>query len=118
MPTLNNYIAGRDMKVSALIALADACGVSLEWLATGHGAMAGGHAPTDEATQVFGPLVSEPANFMALCMLLSSCQEYHHRVKQVPTLAEVFDWIGPLYPKARLLPDIKIQFKSDEGDSS
>ena len=33
--TLDSYIAGRDMKVGTLIALASACGVSLEWLATG-----------------------------------------------------------------------------------
>lgn len=33
--TLNKYIAGRDMKASAMIALAQACGVSLDWLATG-----------------------------------------------------------------------------------
>jgi transcriptional regulator with XRE-family HTH domain len=33
--TLNNYLAGRDMKAAALIALAEACNVSVEWLATG-----------------------------------------------------------------------------------
>lgn len=33
--TLNNYIAGREMKASAMIALAKACGVSLDWLAEG-----------------------------------------------------------------------------------
>ena len=33
--TLHTYTAGSDLKTSALIALADACGVSVEWLATG-----------------------------------------------------------------------------------
>jgi len=33
--TLNRYIAGREMKVSALVALAKACNVSVEWLAQG-----------------------------------------------------------------------------------
>ncbi len=33
--TLNRYIAGRDMKASALITLADACNVDIEWLAVG-----------------------------------------------------------------------------------
>ncbi len=37
--TINNYLAGRDMKASALAALADACGVSIEWLAVGRGPM-------------------------------------------------------------------------------
>ena len=35
--TLNNYLAGRDMKRGALLAIADATGVSLEWLASGRG---------------------------------------------------------------------------------
>ncbi|GAN89878.1 transcriptional regulator phage repressor [Gluconobacter frateurii M-2] len=33
--TLSRYLAGRDMKASAMIALADACEVSLDWLAKG-----------------------------------------------------------------------------------
>jgi transcriptional regulator with XRE-family HTH domain len=33
--TLNNYIAGRDMKAASMVALAKACNVSLDWLATG-----------------------------------------------------------------------------------
>ncbi|QHI96021.1 hypothetical protein GT348_07055 [Aristophania vespae] len=33
--TLNNYLAGRNMKLDAAIRLAGACGVSLEWLALG-----------------------------------------------------------------------------------
>lgn len=37
--TLNNYLAGRDPKVGAFVALAAACSVSLEWLATGQGRM-------------------------------------------------------------------------------
>lgn len=37
--TLNRYIAGRDMKASALVSLAQATGVRLEWLATGEGPM-------------------------------------------------------------------------------
>ncbi len=35
MPTLNNYLGGRDMKASAMVRLAQAAGVSVEWLATG-----------------------------------------------------------------------------------
>ncbi len=35
--TLSHYLAGRDMKASAMIAIAEACGVSLDWLATGKG---------------------------------------------------------------------------------
>lgn len=35
--TLNRYIAGREMKAGAMIAIAKACGVSLSWLAEGQG---------------------------------------------------------------------------------
>ena len=34
--TLNKYLAGRDMPAANLIALAEACGVKLEWLALGY----------------------------------------------------------------------------------
>jgi transcriptional regulator with XRE-family HTH domain len=37
--TLAKYLAGRDMKASALVRLAEATGVRLEWLATGRGPM-------------------------------------------------------------------------------
>lgn len=37
--TLNRYLKGRDMKASAMTALAQAAGVRLEWLATGAGPM-------------------------------------------------------------------------------
>jgi hypothetical protein len=35
--TLGNYLRGRDIPSEALVAIADACAVSLEWLATGRG---------------------------------------------------------------------------------
>jgi len=37
--SLSHYLGGRDMRRAALVALADACGISVEWLATGRGAM-------------------------------------------------------------------------------
>ncbi|MCE2575266.1 XRE family transcriptional regulator [Komagataeibacter sp. FNDCR2] len=52
--TLNNYIAGRDMKASAMIALAKACGVSLDWLATGEGPEKPNEIPTITSAQSFG----------------------------------------------------------------
>lgn len=36
--TLNNYLTGRDMKAAALVALADVCHVTVDWLATGRAA--------------------------------------------------------------------------------
>lgn len=37
LSTIGRYLAGREMKASAMIALAQATGVRLEWLATGMG---------------------------------------------------------------------------------
>lgn len=37
--TLNNLLNGQEMRQTVLVALADACGVSVEWLATGRGKM-------------------------------------------------------------------------------
>ena len=39
LATLRTYLNGRDVRLGALVALADACGVTVEWLATGRGPM-------------------------------------------------------------------------------
>lgn len=39
LSTLHAYSTGQDMKLSQVVALADACGVSVEWLARGRGPM-------------------------------------------------------------------------------
>lgn len=57
--TLNNYLRGRDMPTNNLVALADACGVTIEWLATGRGPMrpgeAGSAAPVPPAPTPVSP---------------------------------------------------------------
>ena len=35
--TLRNYLLGREMKVDAMVAIAEACDVTVEWLAAGRG---------------------------------------------------------------------------------
>lgn len=42
LSTLSRYLSGRDMKATALVALANACNVSVEWLAKGQGEAARG----------------------------------------------------------------------------
>jgi hypothetical protein len=100
--TLNNYLRGRDMKAAALVALANACRVSVEWLATGRGEMAAGwvntaawphEQPGDvtaEGTVAVGPVMpldsanpqsdtppsSDPPRFGSLNMdLVAACLE-------------------------------------------
>jgi transcriptional regulator with XRE-family HTH domain len=113
IPTLNNYLAGRDMKASALVALAKGCGVSIAWLADGQGEMDGSPSPQkSDFMPGFEALLHEPINFRAAFVLLRSCQEYHGHIGLKPTIAETLEWMGPPYLKARQLPDLKIEFQA------
>ncbi|WP_072612685.1 S24 family peptidase [Granulibacter bethesdensis] len=57
---LNRYIAGQEMKVSALVALAQACGVSVEWLATGKGKKNTSPDESPTADLALGDVISLP----------------------------------------------------------
>ncbi len=109
--TLNNYVAGRDMKASALVRLAQGCEVSIEWLAAGTGPM----RPSDQAeSQISGfsaELLAAKAHFWALFTLIRSCQEWYQHARIAPTLKEVFDWIGSHYETAQRLPDAPVDLK-------
>ena len=52
LSTLSAYMDGRDMKVSRAAAIARACGVSLDWLATGRMADQAGQPPAALASTV------------------------------------------------------------------
>ncbi len=110
--TLNNYVAGRDMKASALSALADGCGVSIEWLATGRGTMLG---TKGLGFPGFDGAMTEPINFFNLCLLLVTCREYFRNVGTAPTLSDAFEWISPLYPAAAKVPDRWFALVVDEA---
>ncbi len=112
--SLNHYLAGREMKISALVALADACRVSIEWLAAGREQSMAQSQTMASCPGFTAKSLSETAHFWGLFVLLRSCQEDHIKMNLVPTLAEVFEWIAPNYEKAKLLPDMRIDFKSPD----
>lgn len=59
LSTLSSYLGGGEMKLSAAIALAEVCNVSLEWLATGQGPMRSGELPPElKATRAERPVSS------------------------------------------------------------
>ncbi len=87
------------MKVDALVALSEACEVSLVWLATGIGPMQGTAETEMRCLAGFGEAIHKPMHFLGFCILLVSCQEFHRSLNASPTLAEVLEWIGPNYPK-------------------
>lgn len=51
LSTLNGYLTGYDIKASNLVALADACGVHIAWLAAGRGPMAVDPSPMEKVQQ-------------------------------------------------------------------
>lgn len=56
MRSLSNYLSGRnDMKGPTIVALADACGVTVEWLAAGRGPMRPTDSPPSSRRQEDGP---------------------------------------------------------------
>lgn len=109
--TISNYVAGRDMKASALAALADACEVSIEWLATGRGTMTGA---SGTGFPGFDDSMSEPANFYQLCMLIWHCQDYFRGIGHTPSLADVLEWVSQLYPKSSKFSDYKFKVVVDQ----
>ncbi len=64
LSTLNRYIAGRDMKASAMIRLARACNVSLDWLATGQESTAPAAQPP--SAQPAPPPASQPPDLFSI----------------------------------------------------
>lgn len=115
VPTVNNYLSGRDLKTSALVKLANAMRVSVEWLATGEEA----ERPYNVSeSSIFGrDLLESPANFSILIILLRSCQDAFYKSDK-PTLREAFEWVSSSYRKGRMLPDRPIEFKNPEEPKS
>lgn len=107
IPTLNNYLAGRDMKASAMVLLAEGAGVSLDWLATGKGTPQGASSePRQLDAEVLPPdLLDAPANFYILDTCIRSCQYFYLKLGSAPSLRDALRWIGHPYRQGRTLPD-------------
>ena len=58
--TLQNYLSGGELKLSNAIALAQATGVRLEWLATGEGSMREGEQPPAAPAPQLAPALEQP----------------------------------------------------------
>lgn len=58
--TLDGYLGGGEMKLSNAVALAEATGVRLEWLATGEGPMRAGELPAAPPPAPPAPPAAEP----------------------------------------------------------
>lgn len=99
LSTLNDYLKGKEARFSRVVAIAKACSVSIDWLATGDGSMKVAAAVAPGWSQPFADTLEQPANFYIFCLLLSSCQEYYNRLGNKPTLAEAFEWVATPYTK-------------------
>lgn len=111
-PTLNNYLSGRDMKVSALVTLADATKVSVEWLATGRGNR-GASQPVQ--SDIFDPaILDSPVHFWGLFVAIRAAREWFQKSGLNPSLRELFMWIGGPYRASVKLPDRPIEFSEPD----
>lgn len=105
VPSLNNYLGGRDLKTSALVKLAQACDVSVNWLATGE-------SEQGTSSGLFrNEILDRPAHFWGLFVTIRSCQSWFSQMGQKPTLRDVLLWIKKPYETALALPDRPIEFQ-------
>jgi hypothetical protein len=105
IPSLNNYLGGRDLKTSALVKLAHACGVSVNWLATGEA------EPGTASTLFRNEILDRAAHFWGLFVTIRSCQSWFSQMGRKPTLRDVLLWIREPYETALPLPDRPIEFQ-------
>ena len=105
LSTLNDYLKGNDVKFSRMVDLANACKVSLDWLASGHE-----NSTLPDFALLQRDMLSSPAHFWGLLISIRACREYHEKEQLVPSLADVLNWIGPGYIMARALPDLPVEF--------
>jgi transcriptional regulator with XRE-family HTH domain len=106
--SLNHYLKGREMKLSAAAAIARACNVSVDFLASG--------LEMDTAVpplEIFRPEIwNAKAHFWALFIVLRVAREYHDKMGLVPTLGELLTWMSPVYIGHMSAPDGDIEFAS------
>ncbi len=115
LPTLTNYLGGRDMKASAMVKLAAACNVTVQWLANGTDGI---QMESNAEGAIFGrDMMERPANFWLLVILIRTCQEAFSRAER-PTLREVIEWVAPSYRRGHALPDRPIELKNPEEPKS
>jgi len=90
-----------------MVLLAEASGVSLEWLATGRGTPSGALSTVtaEKADLLPSAILDAPANFYILDTCIRSCQFFFSKLGAVPTLREVLQWISNPYRQGMGLPD-------------
>lgn len=81
--SLTRFLSGQDVKTSDLVALADACGVPIEWLAAGRGQM----IPSDSPAPSTPPEAPKPPPLGLF------------NIVNVPTLADCFDATRDVFAK-------------------
>lgn len=104
LSTLNEYFAGTELKLARAVALARACGVSVELLATGKSETVGFPIEDD--------LLDSAAHFWGILMGVRTAREWYKGSGIQPSLRDVLIWMSPVYRSALSLPDLPIEFRS------
>jgi transcriptional regulator with XRE-family HTH domain len=111
--SINDYLNGREPRFSRIFAIAQACGVSLDWLAGKHSI----GTSTDKVSEILilsDEFVRAPAHFWGLLVSIQSAREWFRFSGGAPTLLDVLRWIGEPYRSSLALPDRPIMFKEPD----
>lgn len=92
MRSLTRFLSGQDVKSADLVALADATGVRVEWLAAGRGPMRASSPEAAPLSQVEGPAASRepalaftPANVDRLTEAIRRAQRLYAEENRLPS---------------------------------
>ena len=105
LSTLNRYLSGGELKVGSLVAIADASGLSMEWLATGRGEMVAASpelpVPATEAQPLFASLdMSRMAKAIEMAQDAFKKREPSPDYRrQAQVFALIYDFLGTQKPE-------------------
>jgi hypothetical protein len=102
------------MKVSSLVAIAAACNVSVDFLATGNESK----TVWPDIALLSPEILAAPAHFWSLIVLSSACQEFYNKAAIRPSLLQALEWISPNYINGMRLPDMPVNLKPGKEPSA
>jgi DNA-binding phage protein len=111
LSTLNDYLAGTDIRLSRGARIAAACGVSLDWLVSGQEIVSStqdalNKRELNQKDEILpADLLEFPINFYILETCLRSCRYFYSVIGETPTLRDALRWVANPYRQGLSLPD-------------
>jgi transcriptional regulator with XRE-family HTH domain len=102
---LSNYLSGRGMRVAALVALADAAGVSVEWLACGRGPRVPNSESSLSSSGVSpAPIPDADVNYDQVSRTIEQVEKMVHILNLRLTTDQAADLVQRLYALSHVPP--------------